>query len=111
MHIRIWMNPLSKEGEGNLANSKIIDKIPKHGIDFLLNRLGRIDNFGQILYLLPKKCLFRKRVALNTLNKLTGQSKWGWGNVDMADKGRRGVGEMLSLADKGGVWNPHFWLT
>ena len=26
----------------------------------------------------------------------------GWGNVDISDKGRRGVGEMLTLADKGG---------
>ena len=48
------------------------------------------------------------------LKKLTLQRDGGWVNADVADKGGGGVGEMRTLADKGGrmgVWTSLFWLT
>ena len=36
------------------------------------------------------------------LTKLMRQREGGCANADMADKGGRGVGEMLTLADEGG---------
>ena len=36
------------------------------------------------------------------LTNLTGQWEGGWANADMVDEGGRGVGQMLTLADKGG---------
>ena len=43
-----------------------------------------------------KNRLFGKRVALNMLTKLTWKREGVWGNADIADKGGRGVGEMLT---------------
>ena len=42
------------------------------------------------------------------LTKLMQQKDGGWANAEMADKGARGVGKMLILAEeKGrGVWTP-----
>ena len=42
------------------------------------------------------------------------KSEGGWANADISDKGGGGVGEMLTMADKGGrggLETPHFWLT
>ena len=61
-----------------------------------------------------KKMLFRKGVALNMFTKLTQKRKGGLANADKADKGGRGVGEILTMADKGGMGGsgpPHFCLT
>ena len=55
------------------------------------------------MYFLPKiHRLFRKWVALNMFTKLTQNRKGGSTNADKAGKGGRGVGEMLTMADKGG---------
>ena len=55
------------------------------------------------MYFLPKnERIFRKRVALYMFTNLTQKWKGGLANADKADKGWRGVGEMLTLADKGG---------
>ena len=43
------------------------------------------------------------------LTKIMRQKEGGQANADRADKGWRGVGEMLTMADKGGkeeVWTP-----
>ena len=46
-------------------------------------------------------------MSLNILTKMTSQMLTG------LTKGGGGVGEMLTMTDKGGegVWTPYFWLT
>ena len=57
------------------------------------------------------KMFFRKRVALNMFTKLTQKRKGGGSaNADKLTKGGGGVGEMLTMAYKGGrgVCTPSF---
>ena len=79
---------MTKGGEG-LANAEITEKCLKL-LGFLSNSSGYINNFCQIRYFLPKKRLFRKKVALNMFTKLTQKKKGGLANADSADKGGRG---------------------
>ena len=51
--------------------------------------------------------IFRKKVALNIMTKLTQEREGGWANADMADKGSRGGGRNSDIA--GGVWTLAFW--
>ena len=53
---------------------------PKNGLKygFLSNSRGHINNFCQIMYFIKKR-LFRKRVALNMLTKLTQKREGGFG--------------------------------
>ena len=59
--------------------------------------------------------LHRKVAIVFTLSKIIISDFWTQSaltHTAMADEEGRGVGEMLTLDDKGGggVWTPHFWL-
>ena len=43
------------------------------------------------------------KMSLNILTKILSQKEGGLANADRAYKGGRGVGEMLKMADKGGL--------
>ena len=57
---------------------------------FLSNSSGHINTFGQIMYFLQTKMLFRIRGSLNMFTKLMWKREGGRTNADIADEGGRG---------------------